>query len=222
MKDFHIQTEFKETSLCRYRMYAYWLTIVMVYWNYVLLAFFSFARVIFPTKCWLHKPKLYVYILIPGVYITVSILILPLLFIFDTLHIIPNEAYCCMKSVPLYPLLYANCISFFLPMNTICIFYMCIVRKMRRSSLIRQVVDQRDYVVTHRIFLNVIVLTIFSVPYVILYIKSAIEHNFQSILYRVQWISSAGGSTLFACTLPFITTRLRDFLKTNRVGQRVH
>ncbi len=85
MKDFQLVIDFKETSFCRYQAYIFISIIGVLFWNYGLLAFFSFVRVIHPTKLWLYRSSTYLFVFIN---------LLPLLFIFDTLHQIPKEAYC--------------------------------------------------------------------------------------------------------------------------------
>ncbi len=89
---------------------------------------------------------------------------------------------------------YANTISVILPMNIMCVFYLCIARKIRETSLIRQYLELhgRNFIVIRRILLfNIIILNILSIPCGVLYVISIIENHYGSIIYRVQWISSS-------------------------------
>jgi hypothetical protein len=182
------------------------------------------VRVSHPTKLWFYRSSVCLYVLIPGEYLCVFIGLLPLLFIFDTLHQIPNEAYCGIASTPVYPLLYTEMISFFLPMNMISIFYIFIARKIRQILIIQQHHEMicRDFVVIRSMFFNIVILSILLAPYGILFIINLIRNNIGSILYRIQWISSSAGSCLFSVTLPLISTRLRDFLRSNRLAPVNH
>ncbi|CAF4279887.1 unnamed protein product, partial [Adineta steineri] len=95
-----------------------------------------------------------------------------------------------------------------------------IVRKMRETTAIRQgqELDRRDYIVIRRMGLNMMILSMMVLKFMIIYIKDIIQNHYESILYRVQWLSSSVGSGLFSITLPFITTRLRDILKPNGIA----
>jgi hypothetical protein len=219
MKDFQLMSEFNETFFYRFRAYILWSMISVLYWSYGLLAFFRFVRVIYPTKLWLHQLFLYLYILIPIEFIFVFLSMLPLLVIFDSLHQIPDEAYCSISCTPFYPLLYSTIVSFFVPYNIMCVFYMCITRKMRQSSVrLEQVLHRRDYIVLRRILLNMVILSIVAAPYLVLYILGAIENYFGLIIYRIQWLSSSAASGLFSSMLLVITTQLREFLRPNRLA----
>jgi hypothetical protein len=219
LKDFQIVTEFKETFFYQVRAYSLWSMIGVLYWSYVLLAFFRFVRVIYPTHVWLHRSCLYFYVLIPAQFIIVFIGMLPILIVFDGIHLLTNEAYCSILLEPFYFLTYSSTIFFVIPYNIICIFYMWIGRQMRQPSLIRQYQERnrRDYIVMRRMLLNVIILCIVIVPYYILYIFDIIYDRFDSLIYRVQWLSSSLSSCLFSLILPVITTQLRDLLKRNRL-----
>jgi hypothetical protein len=224
LKDFQIVTEFEETFFYRVRAYMLWSMVGVLYWSYVLLAFFRFVRVIYPTQIRLHRSSLYLYILIPAQFICVFISMLPLIYIFDSLHLLANEAYCSISFEHYYPVLYTAIITFFIPFHMMCIFYMCIVRKMRQPLLAQPYRErnQRDYIVIRRMLLNMVILSIVAVPYSILYIVYAIQNQFKPLIYRVQWLSSSAGSCLFSVILPLITTQLRDYLRPNRLTPAVH
>jgi hypothetical protein len=219
LKDFQIVTEFNKSSFYRVRAYGLWSMIGVLYWSYVLLAFFRFIRVICPAQLWLLRSSFYLYILIPAQFICVFISMSQLIYIFDSLHLLANEAYCTISIKPLYITVYATSITFFLPYTAMCIFYMCIARKMRQSSVIRkyQERNRRDYIVMHRILLNMVILSIVTVPYLVLFIIGVIHDRFDSLIYRVQWLSSSLGSCLFSLALPIITVQLRDLLKQNNL-----
>jgi hypothetical protein len=91
---------------------------------------------------------------------------------------------------------------------------------MRQTSVIRrnQELHGRDYIVIRRMLFNIVILSILSIPYVVLYIIGAIQNHYGKILYSVQWISSSTGSYLFSLTLTLISTRLHDFLRRNRLA----
>ncbi|CAF0729422.1 unnamed protein product [Adineta steineri] len=220
IKDYQIMTYFQETSFSRFRAYILWSVVGVLYWSYTLLAFFRFTRVIYSTKRWLHRSSLYVYVLIPCQYIFVFISLLPSLVIFNNIDLIPNEAYCTIVFSQFYFALYESSITFSIPFSIVGIFYTFIVRKMRETSAIRQgqELDRRDYIVIRRMGLNMMLLSMMALPFMIIYIKDIIQNHYESILYRVQWLSSSVGSGLFSITLPFITTRLRDILKPNGIA----
>lgn len=107
MKDLQIMIEFKETPFYRFRAYMLLSIGCALYWSYVLLAFFRFARVIYPRKLWHHRSTLYLYALIPGLLTCVFIINLPLLFGFNSLHQIPDQAYCGTLATAFAPATYA-------------------------------------------------------------------------------------------------------------------
>ncbi len=218
LKDFQIITEFQETNFRRVRAYVLWSMVGVLYWSYVLLAFFRFVRVICPKYLWFHRSSSYLYILIPGQLVCVFISMLPLLFGFNTIHLILNEAYCSIPVEPFYLMIYPSTIFFYTPCIFMSIFYMCIARKIRQSSAIRPYQERscRDFIVIRRMLLNMVILSIVSVPYFIIYIIDVVLNRFDPLIYRIQWLSSSLGSFLFALTLPLITVQLRDLLKRNK------
>lgn len=220
IRDFYPNIEFRETSLFRYRAYMLWSMTGVLFWSYVILTFFSFVRVIYPMKLWFHQSFLYLYILIPCQFIFTFIVVLPLLFGFNSLHQIPDEAYCSVALLPVYSLIYINTVNFALPLNVICIFYICIARKMRQVSMRIQNLEhmhRRDFIVIKRMIFNIIILSTLAIPYIILFLIDVIQNNFGSTIYRVQWLSSSTGSFLFSFVLPFVSKRLQDFLRPNRL-----
>lgn len=185
---------------------------------YSLFAFFRFVRVIYPTSIWLHRPSLYLYVLIPCQYIFVFISILPILLIFNAIHLIPNEVYCDVVIKPFYYTTYPSTITFALPYTIICVFYTLIGRRMKQASVIKpyQERNRRDFLVIRRMLLNTIILCIVTIPYLVIYIYETIIDHFDSLLYRVEWLSSSISSFLFSIVLPLIITQLRDLLRPNR------
>ncbi|CAF0782424.1 unnamed protein product [Adineta steineri] len=220
IKDFQIMNNFQDVLCYRFRAYVLWSMVGVLYWSYTLLAFFRFTRVIYSTKLWLRRLSLYLYILIPCQYIFVFISLLPSLVIFNNIDLIPNEAYCGIVYSQFYASVYETAITFSIPFSIVGIFYTFIVRKMRETTAIRQgqELDRRDYIVIRRMGLNMMLLSMMALPFMIIYIKDIIQNHYESILYRVQWLSSSVGSGLFSITLPFITTRLRDILKPNGIA----
>ncbi|CAF0729409.1 unnamed protein product [Adineta steineri] len=219
MKDFQIITDFQETSFSRFRAYIFLSMVGVLYWSYSLVAFFRFTRVIYSTKLWLRRSSFYVYVLIPCQYIFVFISLLPLLVIFNSLHLIPNEPYCGISFTEIYTTFYASIINSMLPLSIISIFYVCIFRKMRETAAIRQEqeLDRRDYIVIRRMLYTIATLSTLSIPYTIVHILSIITNQNGSIFYRIQWFSSSVCSCLFSLTLPLINTQLSSFLRSNRL-----
>ncbi|CAF0918373.1 unnamed protein product [Adineta steineri] len=219
IKDYQIISNFQETSFSRLRAYILWSVVGVLYWSYTLLAFFRFTRVIYSTKRWLHRSSLYSYILIPCQYVFAFINMLPLLVIFNSLHLIPNEGYCGVSFKELYPTFYVTIMNYMLPISIISIFYVCIFRKMRETTAIRQEqeLDRRDYIVIRRMLFTIATLSTLSIPYTIVYILSIITNQNGSIFYRIQWFSASICSCLFSLTLPLINTQLSSFLRSNRL-----
>jgi hypothetical protein len=120
---------------------------------------------------------------------------------------------------PLYDVIYTGMVIFDIPLGVIVVFYICIIRKLRQSGVIRPYAERnrRDQVVIRRILLNMIIPSIVSLPYLIVYIIDTILDRSSLLIYRIQWISSSLASILFAIILPFITTQLRDLLKSNKI-----
>ncbi|CAF0918392.1 unnamed protein product [Adineta steineri] len=220
IKDFQIMNNLQNVLCYRFRAYILWSMVGVLYWSYSLLAFFRFTRVIYSTKLWLRRLSLYLYVLIPCQYIFVFISLLPSLVIFNNIDLILNEAYCGIVYSQFYASVYETAITFSIPFSIVGIFYVCIFRKMRETTAIRQAqeLDRRDYIVIRRMGLNMMLLSILAIPFVTIYIKDKIQNHYESILYRVEWLSSSVGSGLFSVTLPFITTRLRDILKPNGIA----
>jgi len=218
-KDFQLINEFNYTFKCRFYAYLLWSMIGTVYWSYTLLTFFRFVRVVYSKYVWLQQTTLYLYILIPAQYIFVLISLLPLLLIFDSVQPIFQEAYCTVLMDPLYHMIYTAVIIFYMPLAVIVIFYICIVRKMRRLGVIRPYAERnrRDYVVIYRILLNMTVLSMVSFLYIIVFIIDQILGHSDPLIYRIQWLSSSLGSVLFSIILPFSTTQLRDLFKKKEV-----
>ncbi|CAF0828807.1 unnamed protein product [Adineta ricciae] len=216
-KDFHIDTIFEETFYCRFRSYLLWTSIGQLYWNYVLLAFFHFVRVVHPKRLYLHRPSLYLFIFIPLQSSVELVGNLPVLFLFDGIHLLPNEAYCSLVLRPFYILLYVSTIGFFIPYGLLCTFNVWIGREIRQSTTraLRER-NQRDYLVIRRMLMNSFILCGVTVPYFVLYIKGVLQNRFDGMIYRVQWLSSSLSSCLFCLSLPLIATQLRDLLKSYR------
>jgi hypothetical protein len=218
-KDFQLITEFNYTFKCRFDAYLLMSMVGTLYWSYTVLTFFRFCRVVYSKFVWFQRPTLYLYILIPAQYILVFISILPALLIFDSFQPIFPEPYCTVLTDPLYPIIYTTMVIFYIPLGVIIVFYICIIRKLRQSVVIRPYAERnrRDHVVIRRILLNMIILGIVSLPYIIIYIIDKIRGHSDLLIYRIQWISSSLASILFAIILPFITTQLRDLLKSNKI-----
>jgi preprotein translocase subunit YajC len=218
-KDFQYDIEFTETSPCRYHTYILISITTALFWGYTFLAFFSFSRVIYPMKLWLHRPSLYLYVLIPGQFIFAFTSLLPLLFIFDSLHQILNEHYCAIPVIPFGPYIYASTIEFVIPIQAMCVFYFMIGRKIRQTAGVRQNqhFNRRDTIVMRRMVLNAIILNILSTPYVVLLIIDLIQNHFGTILYRTYCILFSAVSCSHSLMLPLVSTRLHAFLRPNIV-----
>lgn len=220
MNDFHIIIEFQEIISLRIRAYILRSMVGIVYWSYALLAFFRFVRILYPAKRWLHRSSFYLYILIPSQCLCIFIMLLPLFFGFDSLHLISNEAFCDVSVTPIYAMIYVIIITYYIPTSIIFNFYVLIARKIRQSGLVRQENERnrRDYLVIRRMSINIIILNIVAIPGSIIFLMSLFQNNLQSLFYHVEWISSSIASCLFSLLLPSVTTRLRDFLiKSNRL-----
>ncbi len=219
-KDFHVITVFYDTFTCHFSAYLVWSIIGILYWSYTLLVFFRFIRVVYPNNLWLQRSTPYLYLFIPAQYILVVISLLPLVLIFHSIQPVVQEAYCSVIKDPFYHLAYTITIIFYVPMGLIAIFYACIVRKMRQSSLIRPYAERnrRDFVVIQRILLNLIVLGIVSMPYLVVYTIDKIIGCSDSLINRIQWMSSSIASILFSVVLPFITTHLYRLLKSYKIS----
>lgn len=76
---------------------------------------------------------------------------------------------------------------------------------------------RRDILVFRRMAFTMLIIGGATIPFGILYLIGTINNNFDSLMYRIQWLSSSTSSCLFSCILPLITTQLRDFLRPNRV-----
>lgn len=217
MKDFNLITEINERRFNQIRVYLLYSFIGILYWSYVLLAFFRFVRIIYPTKLYFHRSPLYLYILIPCQYLFIFLSILPILLISNAIHINSNEAYYDIAIKPFYYTTYPSTITFSLPCTVISIFYTLIGRKIKQVSVIRpyQERNRRDFLVVRRMLLNIMILCIVAIPYIVIYIYDTIIDRFDSLIHRVQWLSSSIGSFLFSIILPLIITQLRDLLKSN-------
>lgn len=221
--DFQLEMEVEETFACRFRSYALWTTICLLYWGYVLLAFFRFARVICPKQLWLHRSSLYLFVLIPAQTVLISLCNVPTLVLFDSTHLIPNEAYCAPPVQPIYSMVYQSVISFFIPYSLLCIFYLWIGRRTRLSTgRVLQERNRRDFTVMRRMLLNSFVLSAVTVPFFIIFVINAAQNRLDPIIYRVQWLSSSASSCLFALLLPLVTTQIRNYLKPNRLIPGAH
>jgi hypothetical protein len=218
-RDFQLITEFKETPLCQVRAYILWSMAGVLFWSYALLAFFRFVRVIYPTKLWLHRSFLYLYVLIPGQIIFMFMATLPALLIFNGIHLIPHEAYCDIVNQPLYSVVYTSVFIFIFPYTVICIFYVWIGKRIRQSSVIRpyQKRNRIDFIVIHRMLLHSVILSSVTVPYLVIFIYDAIHDHFDSLLNRVRWLSSSISSCFLPFILPLITKQLHDLLMPNRL-----
>ncbi|UJR19543.1 hypothetical protein I4U23_022673 [Adineta vaga] len=216
LQDFQFITNSQETFSCQFRAYIFYSMVGILYWNYVLLAFFRFVRVIYPLKLWLHQSFVYLYVLIPSIFLCVFISMLPILLIFDGIHLISNEVYCSVRLASIYSLILTAIISFTLPYTVMCIFYICITRKIQQMSMIRQcrIRNRRDYIVMRRILLNAIILFGVSLPVFVISIINMIYGHFDLLIYRVQWLSSSVSSCLFSFILPFTTVKLRQSFRT--------
>ncbi|UJR32884.1 hypothetical protein I4U23_020345 [Adineta vaga] len=213
-----------EPSVHRMRAYMLWSMYGVLYWSYTLVAFYRFVRVIYSTKLWLHRLSLYVCLLIPGEYLFVYSNMLIILFGFRSINMLPDEAYFSIIPIPFYSLLFASFIIFIVPFHIVCLFYYLIVKKMRETTMIRQEHDlhRRDFVVLRRMAGNLIILGTVIIIYIIIVLKGYIENRFDSLMERIQWLSSSSSSFTFAITLPFITPKLREFLKQNRLMPVMH
>lgn len=221
LHDFNKTTETYQNPSHQFRAYALWCFTGVLYWSYVHLAFFSLLRVIYPTKIRLHSVVIHVYILIPCQYIFVSAYTLPLLIRLQSFRLVPHEVYVGVLTSSIFSCVYITMLNVILPINTMCNYYILIVRKMRRSTTttIRQnfEIHRRDIIVIRRMSINVFILSLVSTPFIILYIIDIIQNDFHPTTYRVQWLSSSTGSFLFSFILPFVSKRLRDFLKRNQL-----
>ncbi|CAF0982445.1 unnamed protein product [Adineta ricciae] len=211
----------KTADIIIYRMRAYMLWSIngVVYWSYTLVAFYRFVRVIYPTKVWLQRSLIYVCVLIPGEHLAVFSAMLIIPFVFESIHIFPGEVYCTVLPLPCYSIVYASFVMFNIPFNIVCFLYYFITKRLRQTTAVRREQDsyRRDFIVMRRMIVNMILLIIAVVPYAFVALKGYIEHNFYSLTERIEWLSSSLSSCLFAFTLPFITPKLREFLKQNRL-----
>lgn len=223
LKDFYVVIEWNETLFYRLRAYVLWSMITVLNWSYGLLAFFRFVRVIYPMKLWLHRSSFYLYILIPSQFILAFVCFLPVWFIFDSFHQIPNEVYCSILPIPVISMIYVFSIVYGVSFDGMLIFYYFIVRKMRQirqTSVLRQnsdISNRRDIIVFRRMLFNLLIIVFASVPFCILYVIGYIKNYFDIITYRTQWLLSSFSSCMFSWMLPVITTQLNDFLRPNRV-----
>jgi hypothetical protein len=218
-KNFQNTVKYQETFLCHFRAYILWSLIGVLYWNYTLLVFFHFARVIYPQQKCLHRFNFYLYIYIPCVFMLIFISILPLLLIFDGIHLMKNELYCDLLIKPFYYVLYIGIIIFVLPYSIICTFYFCIIWKIRHTSSSWSYAERnrRVYVVIRRMLLNTVALGVVSTPGVILIIIYNLDDRFEEIAYGVLWVSSSLAALLFAGILPLITTQFHRLKRRNEI-----
>ncbi|CAF0914962.1 unnamed protein product [Adineta ricciae] len=218
-RDFLMVDKSADKTIYQMRAYMLWSINGVVYWSYTLVAFYRFVRVIYPTKVWLQRSFIYVYVLIPGEHLAVFSAMLVIPFVFESIRIFPGEVYCTVIPLPCYSIVYASFVMFNIPFNIVCIFYYLITRRLRQTTAVRREQDlyRRDFIVIRRMIVNMILLIIAIIPYGIVALKGYIEHNFYSLTERIEWLSSSLSSCLFAFTLPFITPKLREFLKQNRI-----
>lgn len=216
---FRNQSNIDSHFSCYVRSYLLWSSIGILYWNYTLLTFFRFARIIYPQQKHLLRLSSYLYICIPLIVLIVSLLTFPVFFILSGIQIIPNRPYCDIIVKPSYYIAYIGVITFIIPYSMICIFYFYIASFLRRTKTIlaNRERNRRDYTVIKRIVLNTIILGIVSTPDVILIILYNIDDRFGEFVYSTIWSISSISALLFTIILPFITTQLYHLVKRNEV-----
>lgn len=213
------RTSIKNDFSCHVRAYRLWCFIGILYWNYALLTFFRFARIIYSQHKYLHRLSSYLYVFVPLIVLIILLLILPVFLISSGIQITPTQPYCDVVFKPVGYIVYIGVIVFVIPYGMICMFYFCIARFLRRTTTIslNQERNRRDYRVIKRIVLNVIILGIVSTPGVILIILYNIDNRFEDFTYSITWPMSSIAALIFTIIFPFITTKLCRLVKRNEV-----
>jgi hypothetical protein len=217
-RDLNLVIEKNDSFFCRFRGYTFFSVVSALYWSCALQATLRFTRVLYPKCFLLHRPPIYLYVLIPGQIIFAFSSVLPHLLVFEAVRLIPDEIYCTVLMNDFLSLIYLFLVVFGLPLGTIVICYACIIYKIRCSSSVvpYQQRNRRDYIVIRRMMIIVAILSMASLPAIVDLIVYASQGHLDPLIYRIEWISASVNALIFAISLPFVNPELCKLLKKQK------